>query len=779
MKQYRNMFLTYLPCFGLAILLCLGLFGPSTAFGGHKLADSQCYDCHVVGSSLADVVDQSRLIRNDGAMVDIINNRVTWSFGNPLPCIFCHDDAGSPLENMIGVKEHFTSASISKHPVDPYNSNSTGDGDGGTLDCIDCHDVVNAVPYVAAGNTPGTPLSPNIHNQNVAAVAWTPEAGLLDTDTFKSWVASAATPYNTGGNSFCTNQCHDNSTGTGFLAGQAFHQYNKPLVSLENGSNFFTASQIAGCLNETATGSGCHAVHNAQNNTDLITAVTWGTSTPIGRDDCGSCHVFDDASTASPVPRLNSDFFARGHGQAGVDQTCLDCHDSAIPHFNADGNHPATGDSVGRLNDVPDTDLSGFSSPPKSSLSTCTTATCHPTFLEHTSSGAGAYPVGCLDCHDPHGYGVGSNIRMMREQAPIASPTVTLSYANSGNWFNSSANPPVGTYTNWACDSADCHPQSISSIMDTSVGNTVPHGGGTGIKTGCESCHKHQGGTYSWEGVGDACDACHDNPPTSGAHSVHNQVAFNDTSEDRSDCAYCHTGADSYTYNTSVDQSGGLNHSNRTSRLASLSATVGYAGTTDDNCTSACHSSSAGGDGIWNDTDGLNCTACHGNPPSGTNHSIHVSSVGLGCDDCHTGVESQGVGPLNHNDAADTTTDALWIETQGNAYVNTTGLDAEVDDSAYNAGGGNSFVNTSSVVSGNTCSTTDCHDPSDAGTLADWDTGVAIDCTFCHGDPPVDRFPWSSRRGSGYVRFDDRLYSLSSKQRGQHALYRRYDADRS
>ncbi|MDF1526276.1 MAG: hypothetical protein P1S59_08420 [bacterium] len=564
MSRYRNASFESTLGVCLLILVLLGLSAPGTLFAGHKLQDSQCYDCHIVGGSIADAVLNSRLIRGGDAMTEIINGG--WSTGSPLPCIYCHDDAPRTVrENMIGVKEDFTAVSISKHPVAPYTSNTAGAD--ATLDCIDCHDV-SVVSYVAGGSAPGTTLSPNVHNQNVAAVGWTPEPGNLDyRNTYmNASTAASVSPLNSLNNTFCTKQCHDNTTGTGFDAGQVYHQYNNPVVSLENGSNFFTASQIAGCLNETATGSGCHAVHNARSNTDLITAVTWGTSTPIARDNCGSCHVFDDGGASSPLPRSSSDFATDGHGQVGIGLNCLNCHDSSIPHFQADGT-PSVGDSAGRLTFVLDNTPSGFSTPAKSRLSICVSSSCHDGYLEHAPSTSGSYPVGCLDCHDPHGYGVGSNIRMMRQQAPIASPTVTLSYANSGDWYNSAQS---SGFTNWACDSADCHPLSVNQIMSTSGTNPAPHGGGTGLKSGCENCHKHQGGEYSWAATG--CDQCHGasgsswpsdtssaddggtTPNNAGRHPLHRQeiaaaLGYSPTTtndgQQKTMCRYCHQVGDS------------------------------------------------------------------------------------------------------------------------------------------------------------------------------------------------------------------------------------------
>ncbi|MDT8396915.1 MAG: hypothetical protein RRA32_10830, partial [bacterium] len=115
----------------LPVLLLIGLFLPGAAVAGHKLADSQCVDCHVTGGSLSNVVDQSRLIRIDSRISEIVANKAVpgWDYGKPLPCIYCHDKADkSARENMIGVWNDFTN-SISSHPVDAYNSFSDGDGD--------------------------------------------------------------------------------------------------------------------------------------------------------------------------------------------------------------------------------------------------------------------------------------------------------------------------------------------------------------------------------------------------------------------------------------------------------------------------------------------------------------------------------------------------------------------------------------------------------------------------------------------------------------------------
>ncbi|MBW6511100.1 MAG: CxxxxCH/CxxCH domain-containing protein, partial [Desulfuromonadaceae bacterium] len=64
------------------------------------------------------------------------------------------------------------------------------------------------------------------------------------------------------------------------------------------------------------------------------------------------------------------------------------------------------------------------------------------------------------------------------------------------------------------------------------------------------ACHDPSAGGYlaDWDVDSSSCNLCHGNAPATGAHAGHTTVTVNTTAEDRSDCAQCHTGADSYTY---------------------------------------------------------------------------------------------------------------------------------------------------------------------------------------------------------------------------------------
>ena len=193
-------------------------------FAAHKLAEEKCYDCHAVGGAKDMVVPNTNLIKKDAKVLEIINGG--WTTGQPLPCAFCHDDA-TVRTNKVGIKNHFSDYSLSKHPVDPLTSNNSGTG-GAVLDCIECH---TNVAYVGGGTNP---LNPNIHSIDTIAVGWT-GAGVLDaTGTFKSQGSTILSPYNADGNVLCT-ACHDSSYPTPLFTTDLYmHSYTAPgMLSLE------------------------------------------------------------------------------------------------------------------------------------------------------------------------------------------------------------------------------------------------------------------------------------------------------------------------------------------------------------------------------------------------------------------------------------------------------------------------------------------------------------------------------------------------------------------
>lgn len=236
------------------------------------------------------------------------------------------------------------------------------------------------------------------------------------------------------------------------------------------------------------------------------------------------------------------------------------------------------------------------------------------------------------------------------------------------------------------------------------------------------NCHT-TGNPKNWTPA-TSCESCHGNLSSVGAtHTAHINIVGG-IAADLTECSICHGDVSGY----GLGESG--NHQNGTTDLA--------AGISTDDCTSACHSSISGGDGSWADVNGLNCDACHGNPPAGSNHAKHIAA-GMACTACHGTVDAAGTHPLTHNhgkdlDASTTVSNAEALQSRGNAALNPTGLDIVVDDAGYNGAGGTTWVN-SAVTSdgGNSCANTVCHNPSSNGKFADWDVSVAS-CTLCHGD---------------------------------------------
>jgi len=736
-------------------LLALCLLFPGIVLAGHKLKDKHCYDCHVVGGSLADVVTDSRLIRKtDSRMSQILANG--WLTGTTVPCVYCHDTSGRGVRsNMVGVWNDFTTPT-SKHPVDPYTSNYDAAKEGGdqtSLDCIDCHDM-NVVYYVKGGPAPGTTLSPNIHGRDVSSVVSTPGPGLLTAaDTWKNWsTAAGVSPYNAQGNTFCTRQCHNGLPGTGVTANRAAHGYTSPLVTLELPIGQLDTT-INGCLDEGAGVGGCHSVHKASDNPDLITQKN-AVGTTIRRTDCGACHVFDDP----PASRDTSDWYSNGHGRFSTSNgiTCLSCHDSAIPHFDQDGS--ANANSPNRLGFTVDSISSKFSSPAKSRLSICTT--CHTGYVEHTSPASPYYPVGCLDCHDPHGYGVSGNVKMVRRVPPIAAPTSTISYVNSGDWYNSAQGG--SDFTDWGCDNRDCHATigSISSIMNTTTGT---HGGGTGIKSGCANCHKHTGGEYSWAPIG--CDRCHGGagsywpsvvggddggatPNDAGRHGIHRQAletrlgyaaGTTNDGEQKTMCRYCHKVGDSdHTSSTRAEvfPAGYAKAIWDTPTEAPSETNASFtAGTDAGTCTNVdCHNNkTTAANFAWYASSTSTCTMCHDDvtqatTTTGETHTAHTgnqASYGatIDCDTCHVNGVVWGTTPpsTGHRNGS-------WTLSFGYPYGTWTGVSYAGSWAAGTRGG---------------CGTNPCHNdgtgtgaPVQAGYA--WGTTVSQPaCGLCHSASPT------------------------------------------
>ncbi|MDO9079599.1 MAG: CxxxxCH/CxxCH domain-containing protein, partial [Desulfuromonadales bacterium] len=442
---------------------------------------------------------------------------------------------------------------------------------------------------------------------------------------------------------------------------------------------------------ETSFCNPCHGATISGTGNDL--PPVWGNSTTVS---CEICHTgtFTSQSlfgvNAAPVKNT---FTTTGHGSiaafnaANPTAPCNACHVTTTAHFNGvTDSNMLTGGAIN--ND-------GYCK------------TCHPSYNSHynnsaTPGGTSTSGDTCVLCHEVHGEGMGTNTAaMLIVGSGFISKTSPASYFNGSN-----------TGVCQVChDAADGTGGGISHYNQT-----VAPDGHKATQV-CTDCHRHDKTPAFAAGPGTACNDCHLNPPTSGAHANHSTVANHTTGEDRTDCAKCHIGADLYTYDAGADRTSGIpgriNHGvSAANRLDVLALAVGY-NSTDKSCATACHASSAV-DGFWNDP-ALSCNACHGNPPTsggagGTAHSKHIAA-GQTCLTCH------GTNPTDttHISVA-TGTDLEKLQNRAEALPDETTITVPT----WNA-------------TNNTCGNAACHNPSNDGKLADWDTSTSS-CTLCHNN---------------------------------------------
>ena len=623
------------------VLICFVLLTSGPALAGHKLdaPGTSCYDCHSVGGASETTVPNTRLIKRDAKIIEIINNG--WQTGNPLPCTYCHDDTPKSVrENMAGVKDHFSGASLSKHPANPY-SPGDGDADPDTLDCINCHDNVT---YVGGGNS----INPDIHDRDMQGVGYAASTGtLIVDDTFRSYLGTGnpVSPWNGDGNTFCTQQCHDTGH-TGFAATKVAHSFTSSTVTLDDIEESGVPAAPTGCIDSTGT-DGCHASHKADNNVGLLT-IKNDDGSAVERKDCGVCHDFDDGNN----------WDQHGHGQFTQDRgiDCTSCHDAGDPHFGSDGKMPASNPKMLAFA-VSYSNVSDLTGLPTEA--NCVTSNCHAGYTPHT--GDNNIVVGCLDCHEIHGDGIGSNIAMIRENIPVLSGTVvSIVYDTVGAYYSSVA---PGNFSNMLCDNESCHgqpqgPGDYATAMST-------HPGGS-VATGCADCHKHQpssdgGGGGSWASSG--CDTCHGGngdywpmtvstdvaarPDRAGAHPKHLAVLNGNAS-----CGACHPNGghtgDQDNEPADVHQDGIStttyleNFQNQDDSNATFDSTTSTCALAD------CHGETTTPD--WYTATPIACNDCHGSgamgiPATGL-HSLHVNTASSAyvddCNDCHGGNANTG-----------------------------------------------------------------------------------------------------------------------------------------
>jgi predicted CxxxxCH...CXXCH cytochrome family protein len=449
--------------------------------------------------------------------------------------------------------------------------------------------------------------------------------------------------YNPGNQGTCTTYCHSNGKGSTVTvpdwdlpasgACGACHSTDAAALSAPHAKHLAIATVTCNDCHEINATLGTHTGHVDGVFTFLQTACNschgyeatektpvWGE--PMDNAYCMTCHAGATTGDVKGKTAPSKQHAAtRGHnrttnytsGNLPGNKLCTSCHLTSIP-LHVDGN---TGNASG-LN---------------AAAATCTT-TCHGPSGSAVKDGIVTHvSKSCTACHDPHGDTTEtSNIYMVRSKSTgnYASDATPIVFTNRGN----DAAPLTATNSydeddNAAGNAGEVNADDFCATCHTVAGgsshnnrdNTPTtgshHQGETCMTATCHKPHTEATGAFK-PGGGSACNSCHDYPPNTGAHgdgsNKHSRVSTpNKDTEDRSDCAYCHTGADLYTYDLGADSAAGGARANHgvgdVNQKNVLVASVGY-NLTNFSCATACHLSTVS-DGAWNDVNGLNCNACH------------------------------------------------------------------------------------------------------------------------------------------------------------------------
>lgn len=362
-------------------------------------------------------------------------------------------------------------------------------------------------------------------------------------------------------------------------------------------------------------------------------------------------------------------------------------------------------------------------------------AQCHKMSVHGNTKGS---PIAkCLDCHSTHN--PGTNIKLIRTQ-------VVDSRGNIKNLVYTANTQPTHFYNTEGTGLCQaCHTKtkffrnySVTNYIITGVPSHNPD------SDKCISCHSHEPDeNFVAPQVGElpnfpqrafgtsSCSGCHGFPPNTGAHLKHSN-----SNTDLSDCAVCHLDAQNFT-----TQGGSANHqvsnltylTDRNMRNLATFITKHSTDRLQDTCGGAsqpCHSQT-GTVPTWG-SNSLSCDACHAYPPTTGNHTVHVTTNGIVCTDCHYNVTGDTTTSRPHISAVDTTglTDEQAYKKK--AWDISYTYSIKVDDRNRN----NGFSTYSSY--NKSCSNVVCHDPGNINKRARWNVD-SPSCTLCHGNSSANQ----------------------------------------
>jgi predicted CxxxxCH...CXXCH cytochrome family protein len=739
--------------------------------------ENTCDDCHTTNVLL--VEQNTSLIRAGVRSLPTMKTKNGNTPPSAFGCTFCHYNTGRSTY-MRDSLDHFA-GKPSQHPVDRgfsvdsnrnvtlspstnttrwmSNWDNSWTRPGDQIGCVDCHDVTNP-GYTSTSGVPGG------YPNHIS-----PDNALRTANPFmlRGGSSSWSPTDNHATNTFCANICHAGSApGTsGYRMGHygwgAFDN-----VSIKEPSGI--ALKSSKCVD-------CHETHYSSVKYNLM-----GERNEPARTSISQANNNVDPANCTNLCHDGTTFSSKGHGKAGINQQCANCHDSAVSHRDqtnprriTGGVSPATATLTENLaSNGRDDNYDGViddaaeNAMTYSAESNCSSS-CHGDKHVHQGTiGSTSGSASCLHCHDMHGNGIDNNIRMVRGTI-MGKQTIYQSTADFFRSDNTTSRASV-------CDNPNCHakPLGSTSTPGTILGDVQEHkDANVQVGTVCTSCHNHSS-TTGGSSFAPVCNSCHTFPGQAvigGTHSlspVHDKhVASDNTGGYAFPCSTCHY---KYTHN----QSGVNNAGEWLSKFQSTNVNIKfdgswnppngngprYAGVSADNTLAdnvyapgvggtgtcaglTCHGNSAAiaswpeGSNTtpaWNNASSGACGTCHkvlaNDPPTTFAHATHADNTatgyGISCRKCHY---------QTTNDGSTIASRSAHLNHQSNVTFDTT--DARVASGSYS---GTATVGDSGSTTG-TCSNIYCHSPGNrmappfdngAGGVPDWTAGP-LACNACHG----------------------------------------------
>jgi len=736
--------------------------GSNYAAGGYGSIHTQANECAACHGNTATTMGAGQK-QNSAAHLAHLGGATTLNMGKTFSCSVCHvQSAASSTALAVNAMDGRTGG---KHVNGDIDVNFDGTGFNTELTtstytastgvCATyCHNVASQGGEVTADWDNGTDMQcDSCHGGLASDSSGNGGAGPISTGSHARHISSATGP------TLACAECHGTGSDAGTHAGHLDGVVNmKPPVD------------------GVAFADICQECHGYDAEAGEVLPV-WGSPATT---DCATCHagIKCGADLEGKAPPVFNFARSAGHnrptasgaypvsGNVAANSNCADCHvTTSAQHWDG-----TSGNTAMLRTDV------GFPAT-YAGNENAFCGNCHGSAPAHPTKAASVATRNinshqgklCIACHNLHGT---SNIQMIiasqTEQnsnditAGAYTGTVAFTALTGDNSYDED-DGAAGSAGELNADDlcATCHTSAAGTSHNNNNNTDSQAPTGHNIGSNCFTCHAtHTDSTNAFKvGVGTACNACHDFPPATGAHrkgtaltdpELHSNTASNDKDvEDRTDCAWCHTGADQYTYDLTADQAAGGargNHAKgQTNRRSVLATAVGYE-TTNFSCATACHASSAS-DGAWTDVNGLNCNACHyaaasptgaSNNAAGTRavsatHNKHFDKNNMTCAQCHDvsysptitairGVLTHIIAP-NYSGAGN---DGILLQGRANATLDeatVTRSGMVYSGGAADAGGPN-----------NTCTggiTTGCH----ASGTPDWDVAIpatSAGCVMCH-----------------------------------------------